>query len=253
MFRAAVLTAPLATLAAPALADERFTLSGGCGQVMGFADGAEQDAMEFALVFMSSGMAGALPIETSEAFDALRWRFVETCFNAPPGTTFFEALELVSENYPEEIAAAIPEPLTIEQEAEALLRAFLEPGADTMALTRQLRPSDDEVRAIFSPAIADDVIAYVNQVYSGGAIEPNPGQTDLLVWVAATDDINRATPAMDEFPGGYRALRGLVMDGLPVVRFKFVEPGEELGLSFDGLYRVNGRWVMVPKAYRIAG
>ena len=31
----------------------------------------------------------------------------------------------------------------------------------------------------------------------------------------------------------------------------FVEPGESLGLAFDGLIFVNGRWVLMPKPWRV--
>lgn len=41
--------------------------------------------------------------------------------------------------------------------------------------------------------------------------------------------------------------------GLVFYRFKFVEPGKELGISFDGLVFVNGRFVIFPKPWRMLG
>jgi hypothetical protein len=36
-----------------------------------------------------------------------------------------------------------------------------------------------------------------------------------------------------------------------VYRWKFTKPGETLGMAFDGLYQINGRWVLMPKPWRI--
>ena len=44
-----------------------------------------------------------------------------------------------------------------------------------------------------------------------------------------------------------------IKPGLKVYRFKFVEPGEDLGMAFDGLVNVNGHWRIFPKPWRVAG
>ncbi|MGJ5620789.1 hypothetical protein [Sulfitobacter sp. MF3-043] len=54
----------------------------------------------------------------------------------------------------------------------------------------------------------------------------------------------------DEFPGGYKDVLQYFKIDVPIVRFKFVQKGETLGLAFDGLIHVNGRWVTMPKPRR---
>ena len=39
--------------------------------------------------------------------------------------------------------------------------------------------------------------------------------------------------------------------GHTIYRFKFVQPGKNIGMAFDGLVKVNGRWVIFPKPWRI--
>jgi len=38
--------------------------------------------------------------------------------------------------------------------------------------------------------------------------------------------------------------------GLRIYAFKFVEPGQSLGMAYDGLVRVNGQWRIMPKPWR---
>jgi hypothetical protein len=40
--------------------------------------------------------------------------------------------------------------------------------------------------------------------------------------------------------------------GLTLYRFKFVKPGETVGMAYDGLVHVNGHWVMLPKPWAAA-
>jgi hypothetical protein len=40
---------------------------------------------------------------------------------------------------------------------------------------------------------------------------------------------------------------------LKIYRFKFVEPGKDLGMAFDGLIYVNGHWRIFPKPWRALG
>jgi len=55
---------------------------------------------------------------------------------------------------------------------------------------------------------------------------------------------------LSEFPGGYEQVRGQFVGDFPIVRFKFIEPGETSGMAFDGLIFVNDRWVFMPKPWR---
>jgi hypothetical protein len=52
-----------------------------------------------------------------------------------------------------------------------------------------------------------------------------------------------------EFPGGYAQVAQYIVKDVPIVRFKFVKPGETMGMAFDGLIHVNGRWVFMPKPW----
>ena len=106
-------------------------------------------------------------------------------------------------------------------------------------------------RAVNDEAFAAQLEAHNRRLWeSGRALGPKPGQTNLIVVFATTDQLIDGGPALAAFPGGYKDVLTHMKRGVPIVRFKFVKPGESLGMAFDGLVHVNGRWVLMPKPWR---
>lgn len=135
--------------------------------------------------------------------------------------------------------------------AEALLRQFLAPDADHAALTASLAPDGADYRAVYTDSLATALERRYGPMWqSPPPIRPRPGQTDLLLVFATTDALIAGGPELREFPGGYGKVRDRMKAGVPIVRFKFIRPGENRGLAFDGLVYVNGRWVLIPKPWR---
>jgi hypothetical protein len=139
-------------------------------------------------------------------------------------------------------------PLAVE--GRALLDRFFDPAADHVSLTLALKPSPEDVRAVYAEPLAARLIASYDQLFaSGGAIRPKAGQTQLLTTFTTTAALKRRDPVLAEFPGGYEDVLDYIVGDVPIARFKFVEPGETLGMAFDGLVHVNGRWVFMPKPW----
>lgn len=138
-----------------------------------------------------------------------------------------------------------------EADARALLAEFVKPGADYRALTQALLPTEAEVLAVYAEPLGSAMwSAYAEQMGPGVSFAPKTGQTEVLVIYATTRDLFDRKPVLDEFPGGYKDVLQYLKIDVPIVRFKFVEPGETLGLAFDGLIYLNGRWVIMPKPWR---
>lgn len=137
------------------------------------------------------------------------------------------------------------------EDARARLSQFLQPGADLAALTAALKPSAEEIGLVYREPLATALVAGYEEAYApGAAFGPKPGQSELLVTTTTTDALIAGDPVLDEFPGGYAQVTGLMAPGFPIVRFKFVEPGATEGMAFDGLIYVNDHWVMMPKPWR---
>lgn len=137
--------------------------------------------------------------------------------------------------------------------AKDLLAQFLEPGADVEALTAALRPATADYAAVFVGDAAAKAEAGYKDPWDNGYMKlaPKAGQTELLLWAASSDDLKAGEGNAREFPGGYKSVVEHLEPGVIWYRFKFVKPGETLGLAFDGLVHVNGRWVLFPKPWRV--
>jgi hypothetical protein len=140
-----------------------------------------------------------------------------------------------------------------EEGAQALLAEFVKPGADASALSKALRPSSDDYRAIFEGQTASDMESAASAAWDSGAlvIKGKAEQTEIRIKSATTEDLRAQNPAGKEFPGGYARVAQHLKPGLLVYRFSFIEPGHDLGMAYDGLYFVNGHWVIIPKPWRM--
>ena len=136
--------------------------------------------------------------------------------------------------------------------AETLLAAFVKPDADHAALTRPLRPTRADLEAIFDADLAAKLDAMYGPAFDSGqlVIAPKPGQTGVTIASATSDEIKSGTGAAIELPGGWREVANKMKPGVRIYRFKFVEPGKDAGMAFDGLVYVNGNWRIVPKPWR---
>lgn len=142
-----------------------------------------------------------------------------------------------------------------EEGAKALLAEFVKPGADHAALSKDLRPSSADYASVFEPGLAAKAESGYGPAWDGGqlVIAPKAGQTEVKVFSATSDELKSWSGGASEFPGGYKDVAAQLKPGLKIYRFKFVEPGQDLGMAYDGLVNVNGHWRIFPKPWRVAG
>jgi hypothetical protein len=128
----------------------------------------------------------------------------------------------------------------------------LKPGADYAALTKPLQPTAEDYKAIFKDDAAGKLETHYQKMWAdpNASIKPNEGQTQLLLYSATTEEIAAGQGDAPNFPGGYKKAVEVMKPGVRWYRFKFVKPGETLGMAFDGLVFVNGKWRFFPKPWR---
>lgn len=136
--------------------------------------------------------------------------------------------------------------------AMSLLKEFTKPGADTAALSKQLRPAASDYAAVFDADSATKVAAVYDPAWAAGqlVVAPKTGQTEVKLFAASSEEMKSWTGNAAEFPGGWKTAAAKLKPGLTIYRFKFVEPGQDLGMAFDGLIYVNGNWRIFPKPWR---
>jgi hypothetical protein len=137
--------------------------------------------------------------------------------------------------------------------ARQLLLQFLQPGMDKEALTKKLQPRLEDFQAVFKTEVAAKVEEGYRQPWEEGKIiiHGQPGETDLLLWSATTEELQKQSGEAAAFPLGYTKASAYFKEGLRFYHFKFVRPGEKLGFAWDGLIYVNGRWVIFPQPWRV--
>lgn len=136
--------------------------------------------------------------------------------------------------------------------AQALINEFVKPGADHAALTRKLKPTSADYAAVFEADLAKKAEALYGPAWDGGqlVVAPKPGQTEVKIGSATSDEMKSWSGAAAEFPEGWKDVASQLKPGVKIYRFKFVEPGKDLGMAFEGLAYVNGQWRIFPKPWR---
>jgi len=140
-------------------------------------------------------------------------------------------------------------------DAKAMLEKFLTADTDRAAMTAALRPGEEDYLAVFADKeFAFKLKAMHDEMWNaaGAVISPKEGQTELLAWAATSQQLRDGTGDAGQFPGGYKNVADKFKDGVTIIRWKFVRPGETTGMAFDGLIRVNGQWRFFPKPWRAA-
>jgi hypothetical protein len=122
-------------------------------------------------------------------------------------------------------------------------------------LIKSLRPSSDDYKAVFIGDAAGKAETGNEKLWAESkSFQVDPAKTELLLYKATTEDLQKWTPEVEaNFPGGYKRVADKYKPGLTVYRWKFVTPGEKIGMSGDGLINVNGHWALFPKPWRTLG
>ncbi len=174
---------------------------------------------------------------------------------APSPSAAASASAVASAAAPPAASAALPDLRTFPGTpagAKALVTELARPGVDAAALTRQLRPTTADYKAIFDAKAAATIDAVYSAEWDRGSfvVSARPGQTEVKISSATIGDFKANNEKAKEFPGGYAKVASHFVGNATLYRFRFVEPGQEVGMAYDGLVHVNGHWALIPKPWR---
>lgn len=143
-----------------------------------------------------------------------------------------------------------------EDGAKSLLKQFVDPKADHAMLSKSLRPTTADYKALFDDSTAPKMeAAYAKEWDSGHlVIKPkNEKQSEVKLWGATGAELAEGKGHAKEFPGGYKKIGKHLAATVTFYAFKFVERGKDSGMAYDGLAYVNMHWVIVPKPFHVEG
>ncbi|MBS0661167.1 MAG: hypothetical protein JSR82_23350 [Verrucomicrobia bacterium] len=135
------------------------------------------------------------------------------------------------------VAAQAPFTPEIKKEVTDIATKLRGGGKDALMKYKPTAAQIEKIAA--TPDDAKALTAYVESMFASipaNGLAAKDGQTEIIV--------------SNELPGGYARTTSKFKPGVAIYAFKFVKPGETLGMAFDGLMKVDGAWVMIPKAWR---
>ncbi|MBE7451144.1 MAG: hypothetical protein HS111_20280 [Kofleriaceae bacterium] len=138
-------------------------------------------------------------------------------------------------------------------EAVKLLNKFVDPAAASQVaeLVSGWRPQPDDWERVFMPeAAARARIAYKPLWVSPPPPLPRPGQTIVRVRVAEASEFASGSPRAKQLPGGFASIAQQLVPGVIWVAWEYLAPGEDAGMSYNGLVYLDGRFVWFPKPWK---
>ena len=191
--------------------------------------------MMYAQSAVSPAHRGAGPLSTMAALVAVA--LLVGCASAPDSSGLVPALA----TYP-----GTPEG------ARMVAAEFTKPGADPSAIVLSLRPTDDDYITVFDgETLVNALIHYDGYWKSPDVLGPAPGQTEIRVFAATSEELAAGTGNAQEFPSGYALIAPHLAPGLTIYLMVFSRPGESFGIRIDGLSHVNGRWRIFPMPWAV--
>lgn len=123
---------------------------------------------------------------------------------------------------------------------------------DAALTAKLLRPREEDYEKAFDAATAPGLRAAYSEVWASGqmVVAPKPDQTGLLIAAATSDDLREWNYRARAFPGGYQDVARHLVPGRTWIRWKFVVPGEQLGMAYDGMVWCDDHWAWFPKPWR---
>lgn len=149
--------------------------------------------------------------------------------------------------------AGLPRQILYQSAYALLSRPLRELSAhEGLILVSELRPRPEDYARVFQPAFIEPARrAYDALFLAARPLERGPHQTTLRMSMATASELREFGVETCEFPGGYADILDALLPESLWVHWKYVAPGSSSGMSYDGLTRLDDRWVWFPKPFRV--
>ncbi len=127
----------------------------------------------------------------------------------------------------------------------ALLGRLLLPGADSAAWVASVLPRPGDAAKAFLPQVAAGVEASVT------ALREKPPRVEIRDAIDLTLATVEELGGQKEFPGAYAELARYLVPGRLWATWVMRDGGAAKGVRYDGLVRLDDRWVWFPKPWRM--
>ncbi|MFN7931238.1 MAG: hypothetical protein U0Y68_25580, partial [Blastocatellia bacterium] len=128
-------------------------------------------------------------------------------------------------------------------------------GPEGRLVIESMRPQADDYPRVFQAEIvADARTAYEALWRTPPEVEQlTAGEVKLRVDAAPAGMLSEPNELSNRFPGGYRALAPYLKPDRIWFVWRYLRLGHTAGMRYDGVVRIDDRWVWFPKPYRVIG
>jgi hypothetical protein len=113
-------------------------------------------------------------------------------------------------------------------------------------------PLVDDYARVFHPGLAPVAQKHYEAIWAGKpTIVAKPGQTVVRLWIADAGELLGNTGEAPGFPRGYGDIAPHLQPGFPWIAWKYLKPGTNLGMAYDGLVWLGDRFAWFPKPWRV--
>jgi hypothetical protein len=131
--------------------------------------------------------------------------------------------------------------------ARVLLQGYAAGGVDPAPI----RPRESDYDRVFEPMAVGAMRAHFERLWASGPVPaPQPGQTEVHLHVALAAVLATDNPFSRNFPGGYQRVAPFLIADTAWVAWTFTAPGQDRGMAYDGLVRIDDRFAWFPKPWR---
>lgn len=136
---------------------------------------------------------------------------------------------------------------------EAELRPLLQALANDVdgKLSAGLRPRPGDPALAFTADIAPAVEQAYDAIWrESPRVDPFPVVGELRIHLAPAGMLAEENALSRHFPSGYRAIAPWLQPHCVWASWKYLKPGHDAGMAYDGLVWLRDHWAWFPKPYR---
>jgi hypothetical protein len=116
---------------------------------------------------------------------------------------------------------------------------------------QQLRPSREDLQALFDEELVDAAHSAITQLYSQPLAIQVPQDAELIVSACPAGLLRWPNMLSDKFPGGYQDMAGWMNPSRIWICWTQKQPGTSV--TYDGLVWLDDHWCWLPKIFRAIG
>lgn len=115
-----------------------------------------------------------------------------------------------------------------------------------------LQPKDEDYDRIFVPEAVEIAQKGYEELWAESPFpQPQSDQTEILIALGRAEELLSESGIAEVFPGGYQSIAHYLLPDKVWLTWKYVKPGENSGMTYDGLVWLEDHFAWLPKPWKV--